>query len=92
MLAILAVWAAQIVPQDDRWEVDLNITHAFNRRLAPGWQPYLVTAANTGQRELDLTLVARQKDSNVKITRRRSSGILWKLVIPARLAMVGSDL
>lgn len=57
-------------PPDDRWEVDLNVTHAFNRRLASGWQPYLVTVSNNGPRDLDLTLVARQPGANLKVTRR----------------------
>lgn len=70
MCLLLTAALAQIVPPDEPREADLNITHAFNRRLAPGWQPYLVTVANNGQRELDLTLVATQRDSNVKITRR----------------------
>lgn len=67
ILAVIGLLAFQEPPADP---VEMNVTHAFNRMVAPGWQPYLITLHNTLPQDLALTLQADHASTGLLITRR----------------------
>ena len=67
-LSLLLAAVLQFVTTTE--ELDVNITHAFNRQLAAGWQPYLVTMTNRGERNLDLAIEVSHLQSSLVVTRR----------------------